>query len=65
MKLGISKLSAHSILIVINMLVAKRQTYIKGTGHYIGNYLHQNLFGTEQWRAVDSIKNCEKRLPLK
>ena len=23
------------------------------------------LFGNEQWRAVDSIKHCEKRLPLK
>ena len=26
---------------------------------------HKNLLGNEQWRAVDSIKHCEKRLPLK
>ena len=33
----------------------------------IGNYncLHiKNLLGNKQWRAVDSIKHSEKRLPL-
>ena len=34
------------------------------------NCWHEILLGTdmevaEQWRAVDSIKHCEKRLPLK
>ena len=27
--------------------------------------LHKNLLGNGQWRAVDSIKHCEKQLPLK
>ena len=27
--------------------------------------LHKNLLGNEQWRAVDTIRHCEKRLPLK
>ena len=34
----------------------------------IGNYSkgeHNNLLGNQQWRAVDSIQHCEKRLPLK
>ena len=25
---------------------------------------HENLLGNNQWRAVVSIKHCEKRLPL-
>ena len=25
----------------------------------------KKLLGDEQWRAVDSIKHCEKQLPLK
>ena len=29
----------------------------------IGNY--KNSLGNEQWRAIDSIKHCEKRLPMK
>ena len=26
---------------------------------------HKNLLGNQQWKAVDSKKHCEKRLPLK
>ena len=29
------------------------------------NCQHKNLLGNEQWRAVASIKHCEKQLPLK
>ena len=29
------------------------------------NFQHKNLLGNKQWRAVDSIKHCEDRLPLK
>ena len=29
------------------------------------NCKHKNLLGNELWRAVDSIKHCGKRLPLK
>ena len=42
---------------------------LKGTGHYLlitqNICSHKNLLGNEQWRVVDSIKQCEKRLPLK
>ena len=31
-------------------------------GNYYPKYL---LLGNQQWRAVDNIKHCEKRLPLK
>ena len=27
--------------------------------------IHNNLLRNEEWRAVDSTKHCEKRLPLK
>ena len=42
----------------------------KGSGHYWyvntqNNCKHKNLLGNKQWRAVDCIKHCEKRLPLK
>ena len=29
------------------------------------NHQHKTLLGNKQWRAVDSIKHCDKRLPLK
>ena len=29
------------------------------------NCKHKNLLVNDQWRAVDSIKRCEKLLPLK
>ena len=42
---------------------------VKGTGHLV--LITQNIVSikhllcNEQWRAVDSIKHCEKLLPLK
>ena len=39
---------------------------LKGTGHsLIITQLHKNWLGIKQWRAVDSIKHCEKWIPTK
>ena len=46
----------------------KESAFLNGTGHLVItqiNFKHKNLLCDKQWRAVDSVKHCEKRLPLK
>ena len=38
---------------------------VTGTGHEKTVVSITNLLGKEQWRAVDSIKHCDKQLLLK
>ena len=50
------------IAALANKAVLKAQDTI---GRYSNTYWQKNLLPNEQWRAVDSIKQCEKWLPLK
>ena len=53
------------ILFLARNSVSRYLKALDTIGNSQNNGWHKNRLGNEQWRAVDSIKHCEKQLPLK
>ena len=59
------KILLHEKVLTWNVKREKDKWQLNRNCQILRYLKHNNLLGNKRWRSVDSIKHCEKRLPLK